>query len=59
MDWQTMIAFPLCFWGTYHMLNAVKDWRRHQDLTRILRDMDNLSAKIEGIKNDDKIKRVK
>lgn len=58
MDWQTMIAFPFCFWGTYHLLNVVKDWRRHQDLTRILRDMDNLAAKIEG-KNDDKIKRVK
>jgi len=41
------------------MLNAVKDWRRHQDLTRILRDMDTLTAKLDGIKNDDKIKRVK
>lgn len=59
MDWQTMIAFPFCFWSTYHLLNAVKDWRRHQDLTRILRDMDNLTAKLDGIKNDDKIKRVK
>lgn len=59
MDWQSIVVFSVVFWSTYHLLNGVKDWRRAQDLTRILRDMDNLSAKIDGVKNDDKIKRVK
>lgn len=59
MDWQTMIAFCFCFWGTYHLLNVVKDWRRSQDLARILRDVDRLTTRIERTKNDDVIKRVK
>lgn len=58
MDWQSIVVFSVVFWSTYHLLNGVKDWRRAQDLTRILRDMDNIAAKLEA-KNDDKIKRVK
>ena len=56
MDWQTIITFSICFWGTYHLLNSVKDWRNHRDLARILRDMDNLAAKIEDKKS---VRRVK
>lgn len=59
MDWQSIVVFSVVFWSTHHLLNGVKDWRRSQDLARILRDMDNLAAKIDGVKNDDKIKRVK
>ncbi len=58
MDWQSIVVFSVVFWSTYHLLNVVKDWRRTTELTRILRDMDNLAAKIDRA-SDDKIKRVK
>lgn len=59
MDWQTMVVFSVVFWSTFHFSNAIRDWRKEKELHRILRDMDTLSAKIDNVKNDDKIKRVK
>lgn len=62
MDWQSIVVFSVVFWSTYHALNGVKDWRRSQDLARILRDMDKLSERIEkkvSQGKDDTIKRVK
>ncbi|MEY4700290.1 MAG: hypothetical protein RL326_477, partial [Pseudomonadota bacterium] len=57
MDWQTMIAFCFCFWGTYHLLNVVKDWRKNQELTRLLRDLDKQSI-CGGVLNSDRVTRV-
>lgn len=62
MDWQTMIAFPIIFWSVYHLMNGIKDYQRHAELTRALRDVDKFTARIEkklDIKNEDVIKRVK
>jgi hypothetical protein len=58
MDWQTMIAFCFCFWGTYHLLNVVKDWRKNQELVRLLRDMDKLAPPYKAT-NNDRMTRVK
>lgn len=62
MDWQQMIVFSVVFWATYHLSNVVKDYQRAKDLTRLLRDMDKLGAKIDkkyAANGDDTLKRIK
>lgn len=62
MDWQSIVVFSVVFWSTYHLFNCIKDWQRHSELTRVLRDMDKFAEKLDKKfppKNDDKITRVK
>ena len=62
MDWQQMIVFSVVFWATYHLLNVVKDYQRNKELTRMLRDMNTLSDKIErkyAANGDETLKRIK